>query len=246
MIRLFTFWLLLWSANADAVPRIIADLSERRVDIEYQFAGKEILLFGAAIGLPASSRPDVVMVVRGPQLPVTVRHKSRVAGIWLNTSSADFRTAPSYYALTSNRKLDDVASAQWQAIYELGVDSLHFSTVSSGDTTAFQNGFIQLRRRLGLFQENEAGLEIMENSLFRTRIVLPPRVPVGDYRIEIYLFDRKRLVARQSIPLSVGKSGFERGVYDFAHDSPFKYGMLAVAIALLSGWLAASVARRKV
>ncbi len=246
MIRLLILWLLLWPVNAFAAPRIIADLSERRVDIEYQFAGKEILLFGAAIGLPASSKPDVVMVVRGPQLPVTVRHKSRVAGIWLNTSSADFRTAPSYYALTSNRKLDDVASAQWQAIYELGVDSLHFSTVSSGDTTAFQNGFIQLRRRLGLFQENESGLEIMENSLFRTRITLPPRVPVGDYRIEIYLFDRKRLVARQSIPLTVGKSGFERQVYNFAHDSPIKYGMLAVAIALLSGWLAASVARRKV
>ncbi len=246
MTRFFACLLLFWTVDVHAAPRIIADLSERRVDIEYQFAGKEILLFGAAIGLPASSKPDVVMVVRGPQLPVTVRHKSRVAGIWLNTSSADFRTAPSYYALTSNRKLDDVASAQWQAIYELGVDSLHFSTVSSGDTTAFQNGFIQLRRRLGLFQENESGLEIMENSLFRTRITLPPRVPVGDYRIEIYLFDRKRLVARQSIPLTVGKSGFERRVYNFAHNSPIKYGMLAVAIALLSGWLAASVARRKV
>jgi uncharacterized protein (TIGR02186 family) len=245
MIRLVAFLFCLWVATAAAAPRIIADLSERRVDIEYQFSGKDILLFGAAIGLPASSKPDVVVVVRGPQLPVTVRHKSRVAGIWLNTSAADFRTAPSFYTLHSNRTLDEVASAQWQAIYELGVDSLHFSTVSSGDTTAFQNGFIQLRRRLGLFQENENGVEIMENSLFRTRITLPPRVPVGDYRIEIYLFDRKRLIARQSVPLSVGKSGFERRVYEFAHESPVKYGFLAVAIALFSGWFAASVARRK-
>ncbi len=230
---------------AQAAPRIVADLSERRVDIEYQFTGKDILLFGAAIGLPPAARPDVVVVVRGPQLPVTVRHKSRVAGIWLNTSSADFRTAPSYYALASNRSLDDVASSQWQAIYELGVDSLHFSTVSSGDTSSFQNGFIHLRRSLGLFQENEDGVEIMENSLFRTRFTLPPRVPVGDYRIEIYLFDRKRLIARQSIPLFVGKSGFERSVYEFAHQSPLAYGLLAVAIALLSGWLAASLWHRK-
>ncbi len=241
-------WLLLLLAlltmPLQAAPRIVADLSERRVDIEYQFAGKDILLFGAAIGLPASAKPDVVVVVRGPQLPVTVRYKTRVAGIWLNTSSVDFRTAPSYYALASNRALDDVASAQWQAIYELGVDSLHFSTVSSGDTSNFQNGFIQLRRRLGLFQENEDGVEIMENSLFRTRFTLPSRVPVGDYRIEIYLFDKKRLIARQSIPLTVGKSGFERNVYEFAHESPLKYGLLAVVIALLSGWVAAAVMRR--
>jgi uncharacterized protein (TIGR02186 family) len=246
MMRLVIILFYFWAATALAAPRIIADLSERRVDIEYQFAGKDILLFGAAMGLPASSKPDVVVVVRGPQLPVTVRHKSRVAGIWLNSSSADFRTAPGFYTLQSNRMLDQVASAQWQSIYELGVDSLHFSTVTTGDTTTFQNGFIQLRRRLGLFQENESGVKILENSLFRTRITLPPRVPVGDYRIEIYLFDRKRLVARQSIPLTVGKSGFERRVYDFAHQSPFKYGFLAVAIALLSGWLAASLARRKV
>jgi uncharacterized protein (TIGR02186 family) len=237
--------LLLFSVQAIAAPRIVADLSERRVDIEYQFSGKDILLFGAAIGMPAKSKPDVVVVVRGPQLPATVRYKSRVAGIWLNTMSADFRTAPSYYALASNRALDDVASAQWQAIYELGLDSLHFSTVSSGDTTAFQNGFVKLRRKLGLFRENEDGVEIMENSLFRSRLTLPPRVPVGDYRIEIYLFDRKRLIARQSIPLVVGKSGFERRVYEFAHESPVKYGLFAVAMALFSGWLAASVMRRK-
>jgi uncharacterized protein (TIGR02186 family) len=227
-----------------AAPRIVADLSERRVDIEYQFAGKDILLFGAAMGLPAKAKPDVVVVVRGPQLPVTVRYKSRVAGIWLNTRAADFRTAPGYYALASNRPLDDVASAQWQAIYELGMDALHFSTVSSGDTSDFQNGFAQLRRKYGLFSQNEAGVEIMENSLFRTRITLPPRVPVGDYRIEIYLFDRKRMIARQSIPLSVGKSGFERRIYDFAHTSPLLYGILAVMIALVSGWFAAFVMRR--
>jgi uncharacterized protein (TIGR02186 family) len=236
--------LLLFCTPVTAAPRIVADLSERRVDIEYQFAGKDILLFGAAIGLQAQAKPDVVVVVRGPQLPVTVRYKSRVAGIWLNTNAVDFRTAPSYYALASNRALDDVASSQWQAIYELGVDSLHFSTVSSGDTSAFQNGFIQLRRRLGLFQENEDGVEIMENSLFRTRFTLPPRVPVGDYRIEIYLFDKKRLIARQSIPLTVGKSGFERSIYEFAHESPLKYGLIAVLAALLSGWLAAAVMRR--
>jgi uncharacterized protein (TIGR02186 family) len=236
--------LLLLALPAQAAPRIVADLSERRVDIEYQFVGKDILLFGAVIGLPAKSKPDVVVVVRGPQLPVTVRYKSRVAGIWLNTSSVDFRTAPSYYALASNRALDEVASAQWQAIYELGVDSLHFSTVSSGDTSEFQNGFIQLRRRLGLFQENEDGIEIMENSLFRTRFTLPPRVPVGDYRIEIYLFDKKRFIARQTIPLTVGKSGFERNIYEFAHDSPLKYGLVAVVVALLSGWCAAMVMRR--
>jgi uncharacterized protein (TIGR02186 family) len=248
-LRGFFCWLLGWfmlaTCLAQATPRIVADLSERRVDIEYKFVGKDILLFGAVVGLAANTRPDVVVVLRGPQLPVTVRYKSRVAGIWLNTSAVDFRTAPSYYALASNRSLDDVAAAQWRAIYELGVDSLHFSTVNSGDITAFQNGFIQLRRNLGLFQENETGVEIMENSLFRTRLTLPPRVPVGDYRIEIYLFDRKRLIARQSIPLTVGKSGFERGIYEFAHKSPLEYGIVAVTIALVSGWLAASVMRRK-
>ena len=249
-MRFFLLLLMVTGAlSARAEPRVVADLSERKVDIAYQFAGANLLLFGAGLGLPANAKPDVAVVVRGPSRPLVVRHKTREFGIWMNTSSTAFRTAPSYYALSSSRKLEDMTSQQWRDIYELGVESLHFSPVSSGaqstgEVSDFRNGFVSLRQRLGLFSENEQDVEVIENSLFRTRIILPPRVPVGDYNIEIYIFNDRKLLARQTLPLSVSKSGFERSLFNFAHEKPLLYGISAVLLALVAGWSAAALAER--
>jgi uncharacterized protein (TIGR02186 family) len=235
--------------SAMAAPRIVADLSERRVDIAYHFAGTNLLLFGACIGLPANARPDVVVVVRGPARPLIVRHKSREFGLWINSSSTAFRTAPTYYALASSAPLERITSQRWRDIYELGLESLHFSPVSSAaqsslEISSFRDGFVGLREELGLFSHDTAGVEIMESSLFRSRIKLPPRVPVGDYKIEIYIFNDRKLMARHTMPLTISKSGVERRIFNLAHHRPLLYGFTAVLIALLSGWSAAAIAQR--
>lgn len=234
---------------SQAVPRLVADLSERRIDIAYKFEGADVLLFGAIEGLPSAAKPDVVVIVRGPTLPIIVRRKSRVLGIWMNTHSTNFRTAPAYYALASTRPVETMVAQQWRAIYEIGIDYLHFSPAAGGaqsaaDIEEFRNGFVAARRRLGLFSEREAGVELIDRDLFRTRITLPARVPIGDYRADIYLFTDKKLIARQSLPFVVKKTGFERSVYEKAHRSPFLYGLAAVLIALIAGSIAARVFRQ--
>lgn len=252
MQRPCLLFMLLWLTLATAVraePRVIADISERRVDIAYRFAGADLLLFGAGLGLPQNARTDVVVVVRGPNKPLIVRRKSRVLGLWINTAATDFRTAPTFYALSSNRELEAITSPEWRAIYELGIESLHFSPVTSGaqssvETGAFRDGFIALRRKLALFSEDYHGVEVIENSLFRCRLRLPPRVPVGDYVIEIYVFADQKLLARQVIPFVVNRSGFERRLFNFAHRQRLLYGLAAVAFALMLGWLAAMIASR--
>ncbi len=254
MNRLFLlFFLLFYSAGLypahSATPRLVTDLSEHKIDIAYKFEGTDVLLFGAIEGLSGTIKPDVAVVVRGPTLPIIVRRKSRVLGIWMNTSSTNFRTAPSYYALASTRPVASMAASQWRAVYEIGIDYIHFSPASGGaqsasDIEAFRNGFIAARRKLGLFNEHENSVELIDNGLFRTRITLPTRVPIGDYRADIYLFVDKKLMARQSVPFVVKKTGFERSVYDKAHQSPFLYGIMAVCIALGAGWTAAWIFRK--
>ena len=235
--------------SAMAAPRLVTDLSERRIDIEYKFAGANVLLFGAIEGLSSKAKPDVVVIVRGPTLPITVRRKSRVLGIWMNTHATDFLTAPSYYALASTGNVNTMAAPEWRAIYEIGIEYLHFSPASGGaqsasDIETFRNGFVATRRGLGLFSEQENGVELIDNGLFRTRIMLPARVPIGDYRAEIYLFTDKKLVARQTVPFIVEKTGFERSVFEKAHRYPFSYGVIAVLTAVLAGWTAAWVFRK--
>jgi len=67
--------------------RIVADLSRDDVDITTSFDGSEIIIYGAIKreAPPLATPLDVIVTVEGPALPVTVRHKERRFGIWVNT-----------------------------------------------------------------------------------------------------------------------------------------------------------------
>ena len=41
----------------------------------------------------------------------------------------------------------------------------------------------------------------------------------------------------RSAPLEIRKSGVEQMIYDYAHRYSFLYGIFAVALAMLTGWL---------
>jgi hypothetical protein len=69
-------------------------------------------------------------------------------------------------------------------------------------------------------------------------------VPVGTYTIQVYLVSDDVVIAAQSTPLFIAKSGVERELYDFANNQPFFYGIAAILVALFSGWLAATIFRK--
>ncbi len=92
-------WLLPVTASAQNVPKLVPDVSQRQIDIQSGFTGAEMLLFGAIIyprGVVPEGRVDVAVVLRGPTRSITLREKQKIAGIWINADSSDFRSVPSY------------------------------------------------------------------------------------------------------------------------------------------------------
>lgn len=236
--------------TAAAPPRLITDLSQSKIDIVYSFAGAELLIFGAIQypgGRAPDARPDIAIVVRGPPEAITVRRKARIAGIWLNTSAVRFETAPSFYSVATTRPIEDLVDGQTAAIYELGVSHLQLSPASSGDAEqirTFESGFLALRRNEGLYSDAPLGVELTENVLYRARIAIPSQVPVGNYTVEIHLIDNGTIVASSTRDIGIDKSGFEREIYVSAQEHGFYYGLLAVSLALLLGWVAGLFGRR--
>ena len=243
--------LLAWLALSGAAPvRLITDLSQNRIDIVYTFKGAELLVFGA-IQYPQGSIPDeppgLAVVVRGPAVPITLRKKARVAGVWINTDSVRFETAPGFYSVATSAPIRDLVDERNAAIWEIGVDYLQLSPtgMESPETgNAFQAGLIDLRRRAGLYAEHEGAVRVTQNVLYQARIAIPSAVPVGDYTAEIYLIRKGKVIARTTSPIHIGKSGFERWVYVAAHKHSLQYGLVAVGLALLAGWGAGLVVRR--
>lgn len=231
-------------------PRLIADVSQSRIDIEYSFAGAELLIFGAIQypgGRTPERAPDIVVIVRGPPQPITVRRKEKVLGIWMNVDAVRFETAPAFYAVATSAPSTRLTDERTAAIYELGLDHLQLSPASGNppdEIRLFEEGLLDLRRRAGLYSETAGGVDIVEKVLYRARVAIPSDVPVGRYTAEIYLVRDGAVVARAAREIEIDKSGFERTVYVAAQDHEVAYGLFAVVLALVSGWAASAVVRR--
>lgn len=252
LLLLGLFAALGWAAGARAAdPRLVPDVSSRAIDIQYSFTGEELLLFGAILypgqRLP-DDRADIVVVLKGPVRPIILREKRRVAGMWVNADSIRLRTSPGFYAIGSSRPIDKLVDERTAAIFELGLSNLSMSPTGFSETRAlsrFENGLIDLYRRQGLFYEDSKAVEITEGVLYRARIPVPARVPVGNYRAETYLISKGRVIAVASRDVEIRKAGFERFVALAAQRHGFLYGLTAVLLSVALGYAASAVFRRR-
>jgi uncharacterized protein (TIGR02186 family) len=240
-LTLFAFVVLL-AGPARAQP-LVVDLSQHRVAITAGFAGAEVLAFGA-VDQPG----DVVVVVRGPLKRKVMQRKARIAFIWVNTHSMTFEQVPSFYAVASTRPLDEIAGASVLARNEIGLEHLRIelprAKASPNVAKEWRAALIRNQQRAGLYPTEVGRIGFLGNRLFSTRIKFPANVPTGTYRATTYLLVDGRVESAQTTPLIINKAGLEAEVFDFAHNQSALYGVIAILVALVAGWLA-HVAFRK-
>lgn len=238
---------------AQAKPTLVPDVSDRNIEIAYSFTGADLLLFGAILypggraPQPGDKPTDIITVVKGPMQSVTVRGKRKIAGIWMNSGRMRYRTAPSFYAVASSRPIDRLLDERTRAIYELGLDSLQLSPASTApiaEQNQFAQGLVALREREGLYSDRAGAVEITDGVLYRARIPIPARVPVGRFTAETFLVRDGHVLAVAVRDVDIRKSGFERFVARAAQRHPVRYGAAAVALSVLLGWAAGYIARR--
>jgi uncharacterized protein (TIGR02186 family) len=251
-LLLTLFIVLLPTASmAASEPKLVPDVSQREISIQSGFTGAELLLFGAIIyprGVTPEGQVDVAVVIRGPTRPITLREKRKIAGIWVNADSTDFRSVPTYYAIASSRPLDKIVNAKTAAIYELGLNRLQLSPsgeIENKEQRRFAAGLVDLNRRNGLYRQDTGSVEITDSVLYRARLKIPSSVPVGRYVAETLLIRNGRvIVADDKVEITISKSGFEQFITLMAQNHGLIYGTIAVLISLMLGWFAGYVFRR--
>jgi len=231
---------------------LVTDLSDYHVSINSRFTGTQLLLFGAFGRGIDPSKTDLIVVVRGPSQKATVRRSARIFGIWANADRIDFAQAPGYYHVASTKNLADLASTQLLARNRIGLDYLRLDEPAQDVARAapgvpfdeFKKALLRAKTRDGLYRETIGTVTFVSPTLFRQTIDIPANVPIGDYKVEVYLVSDGDIVSAQSSPLFIGKTGFERDVALFAHQYPFIFGLIAVLIAGLAGFIAGEIFRK--
>lgn len=254
LAALFLAWSSTTQALAVELPQetIQIGLSTDRVAITADFAGADLTIFGAIENsdplLSRQGRYDVIVVLEGPARPVVVRRKERVLGMWINVDSETFNNVPSSYSVATTRPWQDIANPEKYRQLSLGASNLHITPVDDTANPAtieeFTAALRELKKKTGLYSERIGGVQFLSANLFRARLLLAPDVPVGTHRARAFLFRNGVFIKETSAQLAIYKSGFEQGIYRFAMRHSLWFGLFAVGLAMLTGWLGRIIFRK--
>lgn len=225
-------------------PILVPEVSQHEIQVRQGFRGTELLLFGAILtpeGSRAGQDYDIVVVLKGPTQSIILREKQRIAGIWINADSTEFRSAPTFFAVVSSKPIKRIVDDKTAAIYELGLPWLQLSPIGAynpKEQARFSAGLVDLMQREGLYKDDPRGVKVSEQVLYQARIALPSSVQTGTYTAETFAINNGRVVASAISRVEVKKLGFERAVAQFAEYSGFFYGLLTVLISIGMGFIA--------
>lgn len=243
----FLLLLLAWPLRAE---QIVSGLSQSAVSINASFDGTAILIYGAAIrDAPPPSWPlmQVIITVEGPVQPIVVRHKERVAGIWINRGAMSVEGAPSFYAVMSTGRLEDILSPEEDKLHRVSIP-MEIGTVrmkaGAGAASDYLAAFERIKEASGTYRLAPDSVLLLQQALFRTEVALPANLIEGEYQVRIFLTRGGKVVDIQDSQIEVSKAGVERFLFRLAHDQPLIYGLIALLIAGLAGWGASELFRR--
>lgn len=241
-------------AAAARAEQLVAAVSSSAVNITSNFTGAAITVFGSierdASTISRQGPYDIAVVLRGPATTFVTRKKERVLGLWVNAQNRTYVGVPSFYALATTRSLTEIAVPQLWDKFQLGLSNISLPEFIAGDAPVsaqrqdFRAAFVELKSRAGLYREEFGTVEFMSAAMFRVNMALPANVPVGDYVAEVYLFRDQAVLAQKQARFIVRKVDFEQMVFDFSRHQGWLYGIVAVLLALLTGWLAGVIFRK--
>ena len=224
---------------------LIIDSSTSEVQVSSSFIGTDVMVFGTA-----NDKDDIIVVITGPTETAIVRKKGRVSGIWINKEKLEFREIPGFYAIASTRPLSEITETDELKKQKIGIHNvITTASLNSKDENiktfkSFKDALVRGQKTKGLYLDMPLTIDVVSKRLFKTTFHFPNNMTTGIYTVKVFSFQKKRLVSMVSKTISVEKIGIGADVFKFAKEQSALYGLLAILIAVLSGWIASVIFRK--
>ncbi|RCW87503.1 TIGR02186 family protein [Phyllobacterium bourgognense] len=228
-------------------------LSTDTIAITSGFRGTDLTVFGALDNadplIQRQGRYDIVVILQGPERDFVVRRKDRFFGIWVNAESVSFQHIPASYSLASTRNLQDIATPKIFGQLSLGVNNIFYEPIpdgfgSSESLKEFTKEVPRLKLKQRLYNQRPGDVQFLSSTLFRATLSLPANVPVGKHIARAYLFRNGEFLRESSTSLNIVKAGLEFRIYRAANQYSLLYGLFAVFLAVVTGWMGRLVFRK--
>ncbi|WP_114389115.1 TIGR02186 family protein [Notoacmeibacter marinus] len=231
-------------------PKIQIGLSTDTIFITSDFTGAVLTVFGAVTNTSGSpeatdSAYTIAVTLEGPREKAVVRKKSRVFGIWVNTHSEELKNVPLSYSIATSSRIGGPAGNTVLTDLGIGVEAIAAGTLQKeAELADFVEALRRQRIESGLYTQNDDAVQFLSGPLFRASLSLPAEIPVGLHVVEAFMFANGKLIDQVSLPLRIAKSDWEQTISRAARNNSLIYGLLAVILAVVTGWLGRIVFKR--
>ena len=244
MIKNFALIILIFINIAQVIAneKIVAELFENKINIDVGFSGAIISIFGVI-----DEEGDVVISVTGPRKKIIVRKKESVMGVWLNRDKKVFSDVPSFYYLASNKPLGDLNAEASFYVNQIGIENLRFEGAEEDvaiNRNLWKNGIIKTMLKKGRYSDKIGKVNISKNKLFKTELYFGSDIMEGEYIVDTLLFKSGNVLGARRSFINVSKSGFGAKIHTLANYNSLLYGIFAVVLSLLFGFLANLIIRK--
>lgn len=220
------------------------------ITIGANFTGTDLYIAGVINHIDPlvarQNRYNIIVILEGPLREMVMRQKKRHLGVWVNADALTFKDVPLYYNIGATRELRDVTIPQTYQSLGLSIDYMPLQA-DSGDAqkiSIFREQLIDLKKKQNLYSENPGAVSLDPSSLFKARFELPANVPVGNYHIKAFLFRDGVYVSHAETHIDIMKAHFAYSIYNMAHAHAWLYGILAIFIAIFTGFAGRFVLRK--
>jgi uncharacterized protein (TIGR02186 family) len=243
MKQTLIFFLFLFLNNFTVASEAYFDLSQKEIQIETDFNGKEIIVFGIF-----QKDEDTILTIQGPKKDTKVLKKERLAGFWINTKQVIYKQLPTLFFIASSSPIKDILNYETIIKEKLHFDELLINTITQRNFTEqknldiWTNNLIKIKKNENLYKELD--FNNIDNKLFQTRVFFPENSIPGEYKVSIYQVKNNIIQSKKDRVINIKKSGIGEKIYKFAHQESAAYGLLSILFAILSGLLAATIFRK--
>jgi Putative transmembrane protein (Alph_Pro_TM) len=199
---------------------------------------------GASITISADipKQSSAIVEVTGAARPERLRRRGRRAGLWMSVGELTVRGAPSVYLLMSTPDLPNVSAAGDHWGYKALEKHVQFTGTlpKQGSGLLFQE-FIKLKQSQGLYGVFPKSLKPVNTSggskKVEGHLILPGNIAPGNYHILLSVLNNGKLVEQRSSDLPVKMRGLPGMLFTLAYQHAVLYGLAAVFIAIVTGFI---------
>ena len=221
MIKYIVFLFLFFSQNLYSYTKFTAEISSNEIEID---SNKEnnILVFGTFDA--NNGKNNIIITIKSPKTDIIIKKKIKKFGLWIAIEQEKIQDIRGFFHIYAAK--DNNLNKQ--------ISNFDFPEFIKNPNNEFFNAFVEKNMKKKFFAFYDDKIEIKDEILYKLKIDLEKDIPLGNYEINIYLYNDENILETRKIYLDIKSKKFSENITYIAEKKKIKYFSICLGIIILA------------